>query len=50
MNAWMSSPSCAVCPSTATELSHSVPARIGTLMYAADFTPGAVRIFSSSAS
>ena len=43
MNACMSSPSAAVCPSTDVEESHSSPARIGTVASAADFTPGAER-------
>jgi hypothetical protein len=48
MNACMSSPSLAWCPSTAIELSHSSPARIGTDAYAADAVPGADRSLSSS--
>ena len=41
MNACMSSPSAAWCPSTDIELSHSSPLRIGTAAMPADFTPGA---------
>ena len=48
MNACWSSPSAYWCPSTAMELPHSLPARIGTVASAADFTPGADRMRSST--
>ena len=48
MKACMSSPSLTWCPSTAIELSHSSPARIGTVANAADLMPGAERSLSSS--
>ena len=50
MNACMSSPSFAWCPSTDMLLSHSSPARIDTPASAADFTPGTARRLSSSCS
>ena len=48
MNACMSSPSLTRCPSTAIELSHSSPERIGTVANAAAEMPGADRSLSSS--
>ena len=44
MNACMSSPSLAVCPSTDVVLSHSSPCSSGTDARAADLTPGIARI------
>ena len=43
MNACMSSPSVALCPSTAIELSHSSPERIGTLAWPTALMPGIAR-------
>ena len=48
MNACMSSPSPGLCPSTDIELSHSSPARMGTVARPADFMPGRARTRSSS--
>ena len=50
MNACMSSPSFAWCPSTDMLESHSSPDRIETPAWADDFTPGTARRVVSSCS